>query len=244
MTRKINKIYSLYIRARAVMITLTTSSKLIWLNLSNKNATKKQFDAILNQWSDNIINLISARVTVNNPFKVKIKSNQRYIIMCNHSSLLDIPISYKAFPESSIRMLAKKELSKIPIFGRSMKAASFPFVERQNRKQAIKDLDFAKKLMLEGIVLWIAPEGTRSKDGLLHPFKKGAFITAIQSEAIIIPLAIKGAFDTYHNQTNQISLDQDINLNIGEPIDAKLFSMAQKDELKDKAQQVMEKLLS
>ena len=64
-----------------------------------------------------------------------------------------------------------------------MTAAEFPFVDRKNRYQAIKDLAYAQQLMESGIVIWIAPEGTRSKDGKLAPFKKGAFITAIQCQS-------------------------------------------------------------
>ncbi len=243
MSYKLNKLHSLYIRASAIAITLSTCSKIIWLSKKNNNPSPKQFDLLLQKWTENLIKLIKAKVSINNPHKIILEKNKRYIIMCNHSSLYDIPLSYKIFPESSIRMLAKKELSRVPIFGSAMKAAGFPFIDRQNRRQAIKDLEQAKQTMLNGVILWISPEGTRSKDGLLKQFKKGAFITAIESEAIIIPLAIKGAFDIYDSNSKVITLEQSISLNIGKPINAKLFTIEQKDELNQQAHQAMVELL-
>ncbi len=56
--------------------------------------------------------------------------------------------------------------------GFAMKAAEYPFINRKNRRQAIQDLDQVKQLLQSGIVMWLAPEGTRSKDGKLGPFKK------------------------------------------------------------------------
>jgi 1-acyl-sn-glycerol-3-phosphate acyltransferase len=151
--------------------------------------------------------------------------------MCNHTSLYDIPISYKAFSGYSIRMLAKKEMFKIPVMGKGMQAAEFPFVDRKNRHQAIKDLAYAKQLMESGIIIWIAPEGTRSKDGRLKPFKKGAFITAIEAKAMIIPMGIRGAFSILPARSRQFNLDQTAEIHIGEPIDAAEYTLENKEEL-------------
>jgi len=241
---QVNYLYSLSLRLRASLITLSTSCQLIWLSTINKKATAKDFDKILSRWSNNLIALLKAKVILNNPHNLKLEKGKRYIIMCNHTSFYDIPLSYAAFPKSSVRMLAKKELSKIPVFGKAMKAASFPFIDRQDRRQAIRDLNFAKKLMEEGIVLWIAPEGTRSTDGQLNTFKKGAFITAIQAKATLIPLAITGAFELYDKKTKKITLNQKVTLSIGTPIDATTYKKNEKDQLVSDAHQAMKALLS
>ena len=146
---QVNYLYSLSLRLRASLITLSTSCQLIWLSTINKKATAKDFDKILSRWSNNLIALLKAKVILNNPHNLKLEKGKRYIIMCNHTSFYDIPLSYAAFPKSSVRMLAKKELSKIPVFGKAMKAASFPFIDRQDRRQAIRDLNFAKKYQSE-----------------------------------------------------------------------------------------------
>lgn len=163
--------------------------------------------------------------------------------MCNHSSVYDIPLGFKAFPNHSIRMLAKKELSKIPIMGKGMSAAEFPFVDRKNRTQAIKDLEYVRQLMESGILVWIAPEGTRSKNGKLAPFKKGAFVTAIHSKATIIPIGIRGAFDIIPAKTLQINLNQKAEIHIGAPIDASQYTIENKDELVEKTYQTIKELL-
>jgi len=134
-------------------------------------------------------------------------------------------------------------MSKIPIVGKGMTAAEFPFVDRKNRHQALKDLEAMQKLLESGIVMWIAPEGTRSHDGKLASFKKGAFITAINSKATIIPMGIRGAFNILPARTQQFNLNQKAEIHIGKPIDASLFSLENKDELIDIVYNSMKKLV-
>ncbi len=105
------------------------------------------------------------------------------------------------------------------------------------------DLNTAKKLMEQGIVLWIAPEGTRSQDGKLQAFKKGTFITAIQTKATLIPLAIEGAFELYDSDTKRVRLNQKIKLTIGEPIDSTEYAKHDKESLMADAHKTMSILL-
>lgn len=193
--------------------------------------TRPWVDKTIHNWIDQLINEAHVHYTVINPYNTQPTSGKATILMCNHSSAYDIPLGFKAFPNHSIRMLAKKELSKIPLLGKGMFAAEFPFVDRKNRYQAIKDLEYAKKLMEDGIVLWIAPEGTRSKNGKLAPFKKGAFITAIQANATIIPIGIRGAFNILPARSFSINLNQHAEIHIGRPIDASQFTVENKEEL-------------
>lgn len=193
--------------------------------------TRPWVDKILHHWIDQLINEVNVSYIVVNPHQVQPQEGHATILMCNHSSAYDIPLGFKAFPNHSIRMLAKKELSKVPLLGKAMSAAEFPFIDRKNRYQAVKDLEYAKQLMESGIVLWIAPEGTRSKDGKLAPFKKGAFITAIQANATIIPIGIRGAFDILPARSLNINLNQHAEIHIGEAIDASQFTMENKEEL-------------
>lgn len=193
--------------------------------------TRPWVDKTIHHWIDQLLNEVQVEYKIVNPMNVQPQPGTATILMCNHSSAYDIPLGFKAFPNHSIRMLAKRELSKIPILGKGMMAAEFPFVDRKNRYQAIKDLTYAQKLMESGIILWIAPEGTRSKDGKLAPFKKGAFITAIQSNATIIPIGIRGAFDILPAKTFRINLNQKAEIHIGKAIDTSQFTVENKDEL-------------
>ena len=199
-------------------------------------------DKTMQEWVEVILHLIRVDYKLVNPHHVKPQDGELTIIMCNHSSLYDIPLSLKAFPNQSIRMLAKKELSKIPFMGKGMKSAEFPFIDRKNREQAIKDLEYVRELMQSGIVMWIAPEGTRSKDGKLGPFKKGGFITAIRAGATIIPMGIRGAYDILPARTHQLNINQKAEVHIGKPIDASLYTMEKKEELINKTRNVIKTL--
>lgn len=204
---------------------------------------RKWTDKTLHHWINQLLNEVCVEYTVINPFNVQPKNGQPTILMCNHSSAYDIPLGFKAFPNHSIRMLAKKELSRIPFMGKAMAAAEFPFIDRKNRYKAIKDLEYARELMNNGIVLWIAPEGTRSKNGKLAHFKKGAFITAIQAKATIIPIGIRGAFNILPARSYQINLNQHAEIHIGQPIDASQFTLENKDQLIDQTYQAVKKLV-
>lgn len=195
--------------------------------------------AKLQKWVDRLSKSIDMPIKVHNPHQISIDEKKPTIIMTNHASLLDIPISFYVFPKTSIRMLAKKELSRIPIMARAMKKAEFPFIDRKNREQAIKDLAYAKKLMETGVVLWIAPEGTRSKDGKLHSFKKGGFITAIQAQAQIIPLMIENAHEVMGKNQFRVNTHTTVHAHIGKPIDAKDYTLENKEALMTKVRQEM-----
>ena len=205
--------------------------------------TRAWVDKVIHAWSDKLLKTVEAEYEVINPYHVEPQAGQATILMCNHSSAYDIPLGFKAFPRHSIRMLAKKELSRIPILGKGMSAAEFPFVDRRNRIQAIKDLEYVQQLMQSGIVIWIAPEGTRSKDGALAPFKKGAFITAIQAKATIIPIGIRGAFNILPGKTFNIHLKQKAEIHIGQPIDAAQFTLDNKEELIAQTYQAIRQLM-
>ena len=193
--------------------------------------TRAWVDARMQLWAKQTLTLWNIDCTVHNPKNIAPKPGQPTIIMCNHSSLFDIPLCYHAFPKTSLRMLAKKEMSKYPIMGRGMRASEFPFVDRKNRRQAIKDMKYIHELLEGGIVMWIAPEGTRALDGHVGPFKKGGFITAIHTNATIIPIGVRGAFDIIPAKTYDFYLNKSAEVHIGEPIDASEFTLANKEEL-------------
>ena len=115
--------------------------------------------------------------------------------------------------------------------GKGMSAAEFPFIDRKNRNQSLKDLQHVRKLMESGIVIWIFPEGTRSRDGKLAAFKKGAFITAIEAKATIIPVGIRGACNILPARTMQFNLNQQAEIHVGQPIDASQYTPETRGEL-------------
>lgn len=200
-------------------------------------------DQHLHNWAKRLIAVAKVKVKIDNPFNVTLKKGERYIIMCNHTSLFDIPLSFMAFPNETIRMLAKKELTRIPIFNRTMKKTRTPIINRHNREQAIKDMAATKSLMDEGMHLWMAPEGTRSKTGQLQDFKKGGFITAIQTQANIVPLAIKNADKIYQRDIKRFNINEQVELVIGEPIASIGYTLDDKETLRLEAHKALQALL-
>jgi 1-acyl-sn-glycerol-3-phosphate acyltransferase len=200
-------------------------------------------DKTIQTWTRNLLKMVEVDYKIYNPHHVTPPKNRATLIVCNHTSLFDIPLSFAAFPHHSMRMLAKKELLRVPFFGRGLSVSEFPSIDRHNRQQAIQDLKKIRTLMESGILIWVAPEGTRSKNGKLGPFKKGAFITAIEAQAIIIPIGIKGASDILPPKSLNLNLNQRAEVHIGQPIDSTRYTLENKDELIHEVRESMLALL-
>ena len=187
-------------------------------------------DKWLRWWAGKLVDAVRIHYTVIDPHQAQIEPGKRYIVMSNHRSHYDIPLMTLTLP-GSIRMLTKKEFFKVPLWGRGLKAGEFISIDRSDLEQAKKDLAGAREKMESGIVLWIAPEGTRSRTGRLGPFKKGGRIMAIESGATIIPVGVRGTEKVLRPKTTEFFLDQDVTITIGAPIEASGYTMEQKDQL-------------
>ena len=176
--------------------------------------------------------LKSAKVTydVIDPENAVYQKGRCYILMSNHRSHYDIPLIMMALP-GDIRFMAKRELSRVPIWGRASWVGEIIFVDRKNHEQALKDMEFAKRKMEDGIILWVAPEGTRSRTGELNPFKKGGFMVALQTNAIIIPIGIRGTERILPPDTWRSKIGEHVEVHIGKPIDTSNYSIENRDEL-------------
>ena len=114
-----------------------------------------------------------------------------YIFMFNHVSNIDPPLVIPLIPRRTA-VLLKKELMRIPILSRAMKLASFVPVDRSNREAAIASVEKAVEVLRQGVNISIFPEGTRSRDGNMLPFKKGPFHLAMESGVEVVPVSLAG----------------------------------------------------
>ncbi|OGB63883.1 MAG: hypothetical protein A2Y94_06070 [Caldithrix sp. RBG_13_44_9] len=115
-----------------------------------------------------------------------------YVLVGNHQSHMDIPVVTAALP-IPLRIISKKELFKIPVFGWGMKAVGIISIDRFNQKKSIESLHQAEKVLHTHHMSILAfPEGTRSPDGKIHTFKKGPFVLAINTGISILPISISG----------------------------------------------------
>jgi len=141
------------------------------------------------------------------------------VYMSNHQSHLDIPMLYATLPSPTIRMLAKKELFQIPLWGRGLRAAEFVEVDRANHTRAVQSIEHAAELIRKGVSIWMAPEGTRSRDGRIGKLKKGGFHLARETGTPIVPVAIKGTIDILPRGTRTMHRGKRVDVTIGHVID-------------------------
>src|SRR5262247_4153513 len=119
-----------------------------------------------------------------------IDPKRQYIFMANHQSHIDIPILIHSLPDFQLRWIAKKELLWVPFFGWAMWAAKHIAVDRSDRSGALAVLAKARRQIDQGISIVVFPEGTRSSDGRLLPFKRGGFLLAVKTKMPIVPVTI------------------------------------------------------
>jgi len=125
-----------------------------------------------------------------------LQPGRNYIFMSNHVSNLDPPVMIPVIP-GRCSVLVKKELFRVPVFGTGMKLGHLVPVDRGDREAAIESVRAAIQVLQEGLHMVIYPEGTRSSDGRLLPFKKGPFYLAMDSGVPVVPVTILGTYESW-----------------------------------------------
>jgi len=139
-----------------------------------------------------------------------------YIFCSNHLSLMDIPLTFGYLPVE-FRIMAKKGLFQLPFLGWHLRRCGHLAVDRKNPKEALRSFELAAQRVREGTPMVFFPEGTRSRDGVLHDFKRGAFLLAIKAGVPVVPMAIRGTRQCLLPDTLVVRSGQAI-LTIGRPI--------------------------
>lgn len=116
--------------------------------------------------------------------------SRSYVLAANHQSLYDIPIIFTSFP-MQLRIVAKDSLGRIPFLGWHLHRTGHLLVDRRNPGPDI--VAKMKRLVSEAHSLIVFPEGTRSLDGTVGPFKKGTFLVAIDAQLPVVPVSIRGS---------------------------------------------------
>lgn len=150
------------------------------------------YNVISKIWSNSILWISGVKVELIGT--EYLQANESYVYVSNHISLFDIPVVIKAIP-GQLRLVFKKELAKIPIFGWQLKLGPYILIDRQNPGKAMQSLNQAIEKIKQGVSVLLFAEGTRSKDGSIQSFKRGAFTLATRSGKKIVPLTIKGTFE-------------------------------------------------
>lgn len=131
--------------------------------------------------------------------RVKIKGSENIpkshsaVYIANHQSHFDIPAMYACLP-IQFRWMAKKELFDFPLFGMAMRRCGYISIDRSDRRKSMQSMNAAAQRIKDGTSVIIFPEGTRTTDGKLLPFKKGGFFIALKAQVPLVPIAINGSF--------------------------------------------------
>jgi 1-acyl-sn-glycerol-3-phosphate acyltransferase len=142
-------------------------------------------------WSRWVVFLTGSRVEITGASNIP--NDNRYCVVANHQGSFDIPVIMSIIP-SNLGFIAKKELKYLPVFGWWMSAIGVIFLDRSNRRQALKTIEAGAKKVAEGYPMVIFPEGTRSKGGAVAEFKKGSLKLALKSQTKILPISIDGTY--------------------------------------------------
>ena len=160
-----------------------------------------------------------------------------YIFMSNHLSNFDIPVLLAHLPVQ-FRWLAKAELFRIPVFGRAMRGAGYISIDRFNRESAFASIRQAAVKIREGASVMIFPEGTRSRDGCLQPFKKGGFVLAVDSKVPVVPLVVQGT-QRIMPKGSLLVHPNPVQLTVCPPIETTGFSRETKEQLMENVHRVI-----
>lgn len=173
-----------------IILTLLFSSlTIIFAALVNPEWASRVFAAT---WAKTLAYLTPIRVSVEGGEHAH--RGQSYVVVLNHQSQYDILVVY-GWLELDLKWVIKQELRKIPGIGLGCEKAGHIFVDRKNPKQASKVIREALARLGDGVGILFFPEGTRSLDGHLLPFKRGAFRLATEQELPILPVTLVGTRD-------------------------------------------------
>jgi 1-acyl-sn-glycerol-3-phosphate acyltransferase len=191
---------------------------------------------VAHAWGKTILRL--SGVTVEVVGTDNIPENTSIVFMANHQSNFDI-LSLLAHIPVQFRWISKKEVFRTPLMGPAMRRAGYISIDRENRGKAIQSLEEAARVIKNGKSVMTFPEGTRSPDGTIRPFKKGLFYLAIKSGVPIVPISIIGSRRIMPKKSLHIDPGT-ITMVIGRPIETANMTIDHRDDLMATVRSVIE----
>ncbi len=160
-----------------------------------------------------------------------------YIFMSNHQGSYDIFALLGHLP-FQFKWLAKKELFSIPFLGWAMAAAGYISIDREGTRETVEAMNKAAEKIRDGMSVVIFPEGSRSPDGTIQPFKNGGFTLAIKSRVPIVPLALTGSREIMPKE-RLTATSGEIRIRMGRPIETSHHSMKDRKDLMEKVKETI-----
>lgn len=219
---------SLSLGVLAVAETLRISAPTV-LDAMLGRLTREACDRRLASWSRRLVEEMAVELDVHGLSNVP-SDGETFVLMSNHQSHFDIPVLFRVVP-GSMRMVAKTELYRIPVFGRALHAAEFIEVDRSDKQRSRESIEVAKNRLRSGVHVWIAPEGTRSTTGKLGAFKKGGFVLALDTHTRILPITLDGTRFVVRPHQNRLHRGQRVRIEFHPPIDPASYGFERRDAL-------------
>jgi 1-acyl-sn-glycerol-3-phosphate acyltransferase len=198
-------------------------------------------DPFVRVWARGILRSADVRVTLRGIENIPAAGN--FVLICNHQSHFDSLVLFSQI-ERHMRFVAKAELFKIPLFGFALQAAGNIKVSRDGSEKDREAITHAIEAVRERVSIIFFPEGTRSEDGVLRGFKKGASILAIQAQVPLIPVAVAGTVDILPKGSIRIQGGKHVALCIGAPIPTRDLILEDRDALTEQSHQAVAALLA
>ncbi|MCP4129635.1 MAG: 1-acyl-sn-glycerol-3-phosphate acyltransferase [bacterium] len=186
-------------------------------------------------WARLILGVSGVTVTING--QEKINKSETYIIISNHQSHCDGP-AIAASLGIQFRWIAKKELLKIPVFGYALYGCRNIFIDRSNKEESMRNIRDGIGKLPPGVGVLFFAEGTRSANGEINKFKKGAFAAAIETGLPILPITVNGSAQVFPRGT-VIYTSNPIEVVVGDPIETKNYSPEQIEILMNKTRKII-----
>jgi 1-acyl-sn-glycerol-3-phosphate acyltransferase len=186
--RLLNYIHSIIAIPLIYLYTFVMGSLSLLLSLYDPAGKRQHWCARI--WCRMIARTVGARVRVHGAHHIH--PGASYVFLSTHQSYMDIPAMLGYLP-AQLRIAAKKSLFRIPFMGWHLARAGHIPIDRSSTQNAVASMQRAAAYLRSGICAFVFPEGTRSRDGRLHKFKKGGFKLAIQAGVPIIPITIIGS---------------------------------------------------
>ncbi|HLN55431.1 MAG TPA: lysophospholipid acyltransferase family protein [Bacteroidales bacterium] len=204
---------------------------IIWLLALPFDRKRRVIHALL-VWQSTFITFLMPVWKVNISGKEKINRKGTYVIIANHQSLLDILVVNCL--RLRFKWVSKAENNKVPFLGWYLVMANYLTVDRQNDESKSLMLARAYSCLKEGTSVMIFPEGTRSTDGSIGYFRRGAFQLALETGLPVLPLVIDGTGGVLPKHRLIFKGDNRITLNVMEPVFPSSFGTNDPMELAEK----------
>lgn len=199
-----------------------------------------QIHPVVKKWNRGVVKMAGARVEVKGEYHMPPGA---VMFVSNHEGDFDVP-AFIGYLNKPFGFVAKAEMKKIPLLSTWMGHIHCLFLNRSDRREAVKMLKTGAEILKQGHSLFVFPEGTRNKGQALQPFKAGAFRMAKEAGVPIVPVAIKGTADIFENNPGRKLTPAKVLITVLPPIEPELYAETDLKKTAENVQKQIEAALS